>query len=144
MILMKKFIALVLTLLCFSIPAFAEEVDLSGMDLAALLKLHEQLDSAIQEKFDCELDANGLYQGIYVVGKDIKAGRYLLTMTTETYFMCHLYEDMTHKEAHDGGQHETLLAVGDTLQLTLEDDMVLVIDQGAVSVKMVPKAEWAP
>ena len=138
---MKKFIALVLTLLCFSIPAFAEEVDLSGMDLAALLKLHEQLDSAIQEKFDCELDANGLYQGIYVVGKDIKAGRYLLTMTTETYFMCHLYED---KEAHDGGQHETLLAVGDTLQLTLEDDMVLVIDQGAVSVKMVPKAEWAP
>ena len=141
---MKKFIALVLTLLCFSIPAFAEEVDLSGMDLAALLKLHEQLDSAIQEKFDCELDANGLYQGIYVVGKDIKAGRYLLTMTTETYFMCHIYEDMTHKEAHDGGQHETLLAVGDTLPLTLEDDMVLVIDQGAVSVKMVPKAEWAP
>lgn len=141
---MKKFIALVLTLLCFSIPAFAEEVDLSGMDLAALLKLHEQLDSAIREKFDCELDANGLYQGIYVVGKDIKAGRYLLTMTTETYFMCHLYEDMTHKEAHDGGQHETLLAVGDTLQLMLEDDMVLVIDQGAVSVKMVPKAEWAP
>ena len=141
---MKKFIALVLTLLCFSIPAFAEEVDLSGMDLAALLKLHEQLDSTIQEKFDCELDANGLYQGIYVVGKDIKAGRYLLTMTTETYFMCHLYEDMIHKEAHDGGQHETLLAVGDTLQLTLEDDMVLVIDQGAVSVKMVPKAEWAP
>ena len=141
---MKKFIALVLTLLCFSIPAFAEEVDLSGMDLAALLKLHEQLDSAIQEKFDCELDVNGLYQGIYVVGKDIKAGRYLLTMTTETYFMCHLYEDMIHKEAHDGGQHETLLAVGDTLQLTLEDDMVLVIDQGAVSVKMVPKAEWAP
>ena len=141
---MKKCIALVLTLLGFAIPAFAEEVDLSGMDLAALLKLHEQLDSAIQEKFDCELDANGLYQGIYVVGKDIKAGRYLLTMTTETYFMCHLYEDMTHKEAHDGGQHETLLAVGDTLQLTLEDDMVLVIDQGAVSVKMVPKAEWAP
>lgn len=141
---MKKFIALVLTLLCFSIPAFAEEVDLSGMDLAALLKLHEQLDSAIQEKFDCELDANGLYQGIYVVGKDIKEGRYLLTMTTETYFMCHLYEDIIHKEAHDGGQHETLLAVGDTLQLTLEDDMVLVIDQGAVSVKMVPKAEWAP
>lgn len=81
---------------------------------------------------------------LYVVGKDIKAGRYLLTMTTETYFMCHLYEDMIHKEAHDGGQHETLLAVGDTLQLTLEDDMVLVIDQGAVSVKMVPKTEWAP
>ena len=81
---------------------------------------------------------------LYVVGKGIKAGRYLLTMTTETYFMCHLYGDMIHKEAHDGGQHETLLAVGDTLQLTLEDDMVLVIDQGAVSVKMVPKAEWAP
>lgn len=102
---MKKFIALVLALLCLSIPALAEEVDLSSMDLAALLKLHAELDSAIQEKFDCELDANGLYQGIYVVGKDIKAGRYLLTMTTKTYFMCHLYEDMTHKEAHDGGQH---------------------------------------
>ena len=141
---MKKFIALVLALLCLSVPALAEEVDLSSMDLATLLKLHAELDSAIQEKFDCELDANGLYQGIYVVGKDIKAGRYLLTMTTKTYFMCHLYEDMTHKEAHDGGQRETLLAVGETLQLTLEDGMVLVIDQGAVSVKMVSKADWAP
>ena len=48
---MKKFIALVLALLCLSIPALAEEVDLSSMDLAALLKLHAELDSAIQEKF---------------------------------------------------------------------------------------------
>lgn len=141
---MKKILAVLLALLLLSTPVLAEEVDVGSMDLAALLRLHEQLDNIIQEKLDCELDANCLYQGIYVVGEDIKAGRYLLTMTTKTYFMCHLYEDMMHKEAHDGGQHEVLTAVGDTLQLILEDGMVFVIDQGSVSVKEIPKANWAP
>lgn len=141
---MKKFIAMALALLCLAVPAIAEEIDLSSMNLTELLKLHEQLDASIQEQFDCSLDSNGLYQGIYVVGKDIKAGRYLLTSVSKTYFMCHLYEDMSHKEAHDGGQHETIIGIGDTLQLKLEDGMVLVVDQGSASVKPVPEAEWAP
>lgn len=141
---MKKFIAMALALMCLAVPAMAEEIDLSSMNLTELLKLHEQLDASIQEQFDCSLDGNSLYQGIYVVGKDIKAGRYLLTSVSKTYFMCHLYEDMPHKEAHDGGQHETIISIGDTLQLKLEDGMVLVVDQGAASVKPVPEAEWAP
>lgn len=141
---MKKFISMVLALLCLALPAMAEEMDLNNMSLADLLKLHEQLDTAIQEQFDCVLDSDGIYQGVYVVGTDIKAGRYLLTSVSKTYFMCHLYEDMEHKTAHDGGQHETITGIGDTLQLKMEDGMVLVVDQGAASVKLVPEANWAP
>lgn len=141
---MKKFIALALALLCLALPAMAEEIDLNSMTLAELLKLHEQLDAAIQEQYDCILDSNGIYQGVYVVGTDIKAGRYLLTSVSKTYFMCHLYEDMEHKTAHDGGQHETITGIGDTLQLKLEEGMILVVDQGAASVKPVSEAEWAP
>ena len=114
------------------------------MDLAALLKLHERLDAAIQEQLDCTLDGNSIYQGIYIVGNDIQAGRYLLTSTSKTYFMCHLYENMEHKEAHSGGQHETLLSIGDTLQLVLEDGMVLVVDQGVSYLTIISEADWAP
>jgi hypothetical protein len=141
---MKKFIALLLAMLCLSIPVMAEEIDFSSMDLAALLKLHEQLDAAIREQIDCVLDGNNLYQGIYVVGQDITPGRYLLTSLSKTYFMCHLYEDEAHKAAHDGGQHETLLAVGDTLSIKFEEGMVFVVDQGAASVKAVEDPDWAP
>lgn len=141
---MKKFIALLLAILCLSIPVMAEEIDFSSMDLAALLKLHEQLDAAIQEQIDCVLDGNNLYQGIYVVGQDIMPGRYLLTSLSKTYFMCHLYEDEAHKAAHNGGQHETLLAVGDTLSIKFEEGMVFVVDQGVASVKAVEDPDWAP
>ena len=44
---MKKFISMVLALLCLALPAVAEEIDLSSMDLPTLLKLHEQLDQAL-------------------------------------------------------------------------------------------------
>lgn len=141
---MKRFIALVLTMLLLSVSAIAEEVDISGMDLAALLTLHERLDSSIQEQFDCLLDNNNIYQGVYVVGDDIKSGRYLLTSLDDTYFMCHLYADRAHKEDHDGGQHETLLSIGDTLSIKFEDGMVFVVDQGVASVKSIDDPVWAP
>lgn len=141
---MKKFIVVLAVMLMVSSIALAEEIDFSGMSLTELLALHEKLDSAIQEQFDCALDASSMYQGVYVVGEDIKAGDYLFTSTSKTYFMCHLYEDMAHKEAHDGGQHETLLQIGDTLSLKLEEGMVLVVDQGVVHVKLIEKPGWAP
>lgn len=86
---MKKFIALLLSILCLSAPVLAEEVNFDGMDLAALLALHEKLDAAIQEQMDCLLDENYIYQGIYAVGKDIVPGYYCslalkIVMTRET------------------------------------------------------------
>lgn len=141
---MKKFIALLLSILCLSAPVLAEEVNFDDMDLAALLALHEKLDAAIQEQMDCVLDGDNIYQGVYVVGQDIKPGRYLLTSLSKTYFMCHLYQDQEHKAAHDGGQHETLLSIGDTLSIKFEEGMVFVVDQGVVSVKMISDPEWAP
>lgn len=141
---MKRFIVVLLAVLLISGSALAEEIDFSGMSLSELLALHEKLDAAIQEEFDCALDPSSMYQGVYVVGKDIEAGNYLFTSISKTFFMCHLYEDVEHKQAHDGGQHETITQIGDTLSLTLEDGMVLVVDQGVAAIKAIEKPEWAP
>ncbi len=141
---MKRFIIVLLAILVVPGSALAEEISFEGLSLSELLSLHEKLDVTIQEQFECSLDTSCIYQGVYVVGEDIKAGDYLLTSASKIYFMCHLYEDMAHKEAHDGGQHETLLQIGDTLSLKLEDGMVLVVDQGSVHIKMIEKQEWAP
>lgn len=141
---MKRILALVVTIMLLSTCAMAEEIDLTGMDLASLLELHAKVDAAISEQMECTLKSDYMYQGVYTVGKDIKAGHYLLTSVDKTYFMCHLYDDAEHKAAHDGGQHETILSVGDTLSLVFEDGMVFVVDQGVVSLKMIEKPSWAP
>lgn len=141
---MRKLFILVITVIFISTCAMAEEIDLAGMDLASLLNLHSRLDAAIEEKMECEIDDTFMYQGVYVVGKDVKEGHYLLTSVDKTYFMCHLYEDIDHKDKHEGGQHETILSIGDTLSLTFKDGMVFVVDQGAVSLKTIEKPAWAP
>ena len=141
---MKRILALVVTIMLLSTCAMAEEIDLTGMDLASLLELHKKVDAAISERMECTLNSDYMYQGVYTVGKDIKAGHYLLTSVDKTYFMCHLYDDAEHKAEHDGGQHETILSVGDTLSLVFEDGMVFVVDQGVVSLKMIEKPSWAP
>ena len=141
---MKRMLVLMLIMVMTASSVLAEEIDFANMDLADLLALHERLDEAIQDAFECELDENNLYQGVYVVGKDIKAGYYLLTSLNKTYFMCHLYENEAHKEKHEGGQHETLLNIGDTLSIHFEDGMVFVVDQGVVAVKESENPQWAP
>lgn len=146
---MKRFISLALVLLCLALPAMAEEIDLSGMDLAALLKLHEQLDAAIQEEIECLVDENVIFQGVYVVGKDIKAGYYLVTCIIDSEnegnfdFFYELYDSEETYSQHNRSMFDRFNA-GTSAQLNLQDGMVLRIVNGTANLKPVEKPVWAP
>lgn len=146
---MKKFISMVLALLCLALPAMAEETDLSGMDLPMLLKLHEQLDAAIQEQVDCLLDSNNIFQGVYVVGKDIKPGYYLVTCIIDSEdegnfdFFYELYDSEETYTKHNRSMFDRFNA-GDSTQLNLQDGMVLRIVNGTALIQETDKPAWAP
>lgn len=146
---MKKFISMVLALLCLALPAMAEEIDLSGMDLPTLLKLHEQLDAAIQEQVDCLLDSNNIFQGVYVVGKDIKPGYYLVTCIVDSEdegnfdFFYELYDSEETYTKHNRSMFDRFNA-GDSTQLNLQDGMVLRIVNGTALIQETDKPAWAP
>lgn len=146
---MKKFISMVLVLLCLALPAMAEEIDLSGMDLPTLLKLHEQLDAAIQEQVDCLLDSNSIFQGVYVVGKDIKPGYYLVTCIVDSEdegnfdFFYELYDSEETYTKHNRSMFDRFNAGGST-QLNLQDGMVLRIVNGTALIQETDKPAWAP
>lgn len=146
---MKKFIALVLVLLCLSVPALAEEIDLSGMDLSALLALHEQIDAAIEDQMECLLDPNKIFQGVYVVGKDIAPGYYLFTCVVDRHdegdfdFFYELYDSEETYKKHNRTMFDRF-NVGESVQLNLEDGMVLRIVNGTANVQPSSKPAWAP
>lgn len=140
---MKKIAMMLLFAFLFASPVMAEEIDFSSMDLETILSLHQKMDEAIRQLTDCCLDDEGMYVGTYLVGKDIQQGRYLLTVTSDGYFSCHLFADKEHWENYDGGRQESA-SRGETISLSLEDGMVLSVDFGSASVKMASKPSWAP
>lgn len=146
---MKKFIALVLAMLCLSIPTMAEEMDINSMDLNALLALHEQLDALIGDQIQCRLDENSIFQGVYVVGKDILPGYYLFTCIEDRHdegnfdFFYEIYESEGAYDKHDRSMVDRF-NVGESVQLNLEEGMVLRIVNGTANVQQSSKPAWAP
>ena len=146
---MKRFIVLILAMCCLLVPVSAEEIDLESMDLAALLALHERLDTAIQDQIQCRLDRNSIFQGVYVVGKDIVPGYYLFTCIEDRYdgnnfdFFYEIYEN---QEKYDSSNRSMFdrFNVGESVQLDLKDGMVLRIVHGTANVQPSNKPAWAP
>lgn len=78
---MKRLFAVILSivLLLGSLSAFAEAVDLKSLDDTALIDLLAAVQQEIAERH-IEKSAN-LPEGSYIVGKDIPAGTYDITVT---------------------------------------------------------------
>lgn len=150
---MKKTLAILAALTMAITPvacadtALAPKIDISELTLDELVALHEDVDARIKELTECDVDADVIYIGEYIVGKDIAAGTYLFrcneTNDNNYDFFYELYRDIDEKEAYntlqrDGGEN------GDIFQLTLEDGMILSITSGQALVQKAAKASWAP
>ena len=75
---MKRLSALILILCLFSVPAFAEGIDLSAMTFEQLIALQQQINNEIMTR--PESQGITLQTGIYRVGEDIPAGVYSITL----------------------------------------------------------------
>lgn len=146
---MKKFITVVLVLLCTFPSVLAEEIDLNNLDLNDLLSLHERLDSLIEDKIQCRLESDSIFQGVYVVGKDIIPGYYLFTCVEDRHdegnfdFFYELYESEDAYDRHERSMFDRFNA-GESAQIDLVDGMVLRIVNGTANLQESPKPNWAP
>ncbi len=156
---LKKFLALILCLtLIVSSVALAEMMNFGTMTDDDLVLLLNQLEAEIAAR---GIDTSALiYAGTYVVGKDIKAGQYILTVADSEYGM-----DIITFETEDtyasyfetkrftvGEEREAIEANAsskayarklDTVSLNLHDGMVLLLKDGTGRLEAM-KPSWAP
>lgn len=134
-------------------PVFAETIDVSAMSLEELLALRNTVNTAISERIDLSFNDSKIGTGVYVVGKDIKPGKYDLICTlaridlsfegTPRYSMCSI--DIF-SDASDDAKSIccfSRIAVGQQFAIELKEGNVLCIDDGNF---LIQKSEhsWAP
>ena len=125
---MKKLMAFILVIASLSCFAFAEGIDLGGMSINELYKLQESVDSEIRSRINCAESSNDIHTGVYVVGEDIKSGRFILTVSTNDTFEYYLYKDEASKKNNDYIQYGWMyLDAGKTVECNLKDGMILYI-----------------
>lgn len=149
---MKKIIAiLVLVAFVFTSAAFAEST-FSSYTLEELFLLKMEIENEISSR------TNGsdsiIPQGVYIVGKDIKAGSfeigfgkkdgvYLIVTTypNEANFQAYRSGEMEFNEAHD--EQYTFREEGESAYVSLSDGMMLRLDGGTFIIKE-SNHSWKP
>lgn len=127
---MKKFIVFLLLVVLSVTPAFAEEYDVSSLSTEELIALLENVRLELTERIGLVED-NRIGQGVYVVGKDIKAGSYdFLCLDTEVKNDEPLNSISLYTVAEDGvSQDERLWFIDGT---AINEHFVLNLSEGTI------------
>ena len=151
---MKRLVSVTVILLMLCGVAFASVVDFATMSTDDLILLRQQISDEIKKRTN---DADSILpKGVYVVGKDIKAGRYVLTMlpyeygtvliieTEERYLevLAKLNSNDMSDESNEGRVFETYVSRDEQAYFSLKEGQVL-ITQGT-GILSVNKPSWAP
>lgn len=72
---MKRFLVVLLIMILCIPYASAESINVSGMAIEDLMSLYREIQTELASRVDSFLP-NQIGQGIYIVGKDIKAGTF--------------------------------------------------------------------
>lgn len=147
---MKKFIVCLLLVVLSVTPALAEEYDVSSLSTEELLTLLENVRLELSERISLVED-NRIGRGVYIVGKDIKAGTYdFLCLDTELYDSGKAMNSIRlYTVAEDGiSQGECLWRVDDTpidghFVMSLSEGTILDIGQCS-GVLTETQPSWAP
>ena len=137
---MRRIIVIVIFLVMFVVPVAAETIDFSSMTLEELLALRIDLDAEIKDRYSGT--SHSIYNGTYFVGRDMKAGHYLIyndnpntdyMSFTVTYPSDSSISKITEYIDHDKPYY-----------LWLEDGCVLVIREAIMAhIEMIPSSDWA-
>ena len=117
---MKKIVALLVSLCMLVSPVFAE-VDLSSITDSELLELKEQVNEEIATRKCGDL----IPVGVYVTGKDIKEGHFVITSTNDS---CYYALFNTEEDYEEGNiERNGILKTGSDVYIDLSDNVVLEI-----------------
>ena len=141
---MGKIVAIMMLVLMFVTPAFAEALDLHAMTTDELLALRNQINGILAERMASDADA--IYKGRYTVGKDIKAGRYVLLFDRIadgcTYGELTIYQN---QKARDNGKCTIeYLLPNVECYLDLSDGMIIEINYASGTLTGISAASWTP
>lgn len=147
---MKKFIVCLLLAALSVTPVLAEEYDVSSLTTEELITLLKNVQLELTERIGLVED-NRIGQGIYVVGKDIKAGTYdFLCLDTNTYDSGNAWNSIqVYTVAEDGiSEGECVYTIRDTqinahVVLTLSEGTILDI-YGCSGLITETRPSWAP
>lgn len=141
---MRKILTIVLALaISLSVVgvSFGAEIDLKSMSLDELASLKESVIEEIETRLNLVSDT--IATGVYRVGKDIKAGTFLITQEYEDKAVIYIYESEEAKSSHNSFGSFSL-KTGESSTLTLSDGMVVSIEDFMGTIVEQVKPSWAP
>lgn len=134
---MKRLVLLVLVLTMIVAPALAAEIDLSKMTDAELVELRAQIDEILDD------DSSKIYEGKYVVGTDIKPGRYKLTCYQFLNILAAMHVRLFAADNPDERLESYDIVTGSSVYVNLTEGMILTLEYGSCYIKTA-SADWAP
>lgn len=145
---MKKILPILTALTLVATPVYAS--DLSSMSDTELTDLLNQVRSEMANR---QIGENDIHAGTYVVGTDIKADYYTFTAyDCDRYvrFMVFDSQDKYNAFQEDGSaigpEYTSVFTdvdLGDSIDINLKDDMVMIIKYGSCYVETA-NLSWAP
>lgn len=132
---MRKFVVLLLTIMLFAVPVLASDtIDLKSMSDKDLLKLQENVQTEIKDR---GIDRGSeILMGRYIVGTDIKPGKYEFTGSKKKPCVSIFDENGKLKDAE-------ILSNDESMYAGLSDGYTLEVGLGGGYIKEV-KPDWAP
>lgn len=144
---MKRFLGVLLVIVMLTVPALAEELDLSAMSTDELIALSNRVASELKTRVASNGDE--IAEGTYVVGRDIKSGTYEFTCTSirdgaSDYYGASVFVFPDENSLNDmnniiqAGEH---LKVDDVIAINLADGMVFCITYCSGQL-VAPERSW--
>ena len=148
---MKRLMVIIMVLLMVTGVAFAYGVDIVSMSTDDLILLRQQISDEIKKRTNDDNDV--LPRGIYVVGKDIRAGGYILHILPEENGSIWIIDSEESHQKMVEKQNETdfkmiglvfttNLSFGGQTYLSLKDGQVLITYVAGILSSN--KSSWAP
>ena len=138
---MKRFLGIVLVFVFLATPVLAESDDLSAKSTEELLTLKDSIDRELGTRLGT---IGHIYSGRYVVGKDIKPGRYVL-FSEEAVGDWKIYAQIYREESDKVILEEKYISEGETYAFSLNDGETLFLkDVELAYLQMLDKPVWAP
>lgn len=143
---MKKLVAVLM--ICLMMTAFGlAESNYKNLNDEELLELRDSItDELFERGVEFETD---FYAGVYVVGKDIRAGTYDILFDEVDKWGCvfiNIYETEEAYESRDRKLHEIINELTKGYRVELNEGMVFVIDLNGSAVMRIrnEKPAWMP
>lgn len=131
---MKRFVCILMTVATLMTFAAAESIDLDAMSFDEIVGLKKQIEMKLGDP---------IHPGEYIVGVDILAGSYALTVSdvyansfTHGYYV---YDENDELKTYEYANH-----IGDSVHVTLHDGERFVIESMSALVTVEEKKSWMP